>query len=71
MTMKTREIIRLLHQNGFSEESENGSSHLKLHNPFTNTTVMVPRHAKELGKGLERAILKEAGLKKEKNHEER
>ncbi|MGP4118037.1 type II toxin-antitoxin system HicA family toxin [Levilactobacillus zymae] len=32
--------------------------------PENNTTVMIPIHAKELGKGLERAILREANIKK-------
>ncbi|SMS13945.1 hypothetical protein LZ3411_0895 [Levilactobacillus zymae] len=57
-------MIKLLKENGFIEKSQNGSSHLKLYNPENNTTVMIPIHAKELGKGLERAILREANIKK-------
>ncbi|MFC6201681.1 type II toxin-antitoxin system HicA family toxin [Lactiplantibacillus nangangensis] len=63
MPMKPRQIVKLLKENGFIEKSQNGSSHLKMFNPSTNVTVMVPIHAKELGKGLENAILREANLK--------
>ncbi|MFD0897723.1 type II toxin-antitoxin system HicA family toxin [Loigolactobacillus binensis] len=62
--MKPRQLIKLLKQNGFIEKSQNGSSHLKMYNPVTNITVMIPIHAKELGRGLENAILREAKLKK-------
>ncbi|WP_137638382.1 type II toxin-antitoxin system HicA family toxin [Loigolactobacillus binensis] len=64
MPMKPRQLIKLLKQNGFIEKSQNGSSHLKMYNPVTNITVMIPIHAKELGRGLENAILREAKLKK-------
>ncbi|WP_225428697.1 type II toxin-antitoxin system HicA family toxin [Levilactobacillus suantsaiihabitans] len=37
---------------------------MKLYNPQSNVTVMVPIHAKELGKGLERAILREANVER-------
>ena len=33
-------------------------------NLSTNKTVIVPYHSKELKKGLEQCILKQAGLKK-------
>lgn len=36
---------------------------MKMYNPRNNVTVMIPIHAKELGRGLERAILRESGLK--------
>lgn len=64
MPMKPRQMIKLLEENGFVEKSQNGSSHLKLYNPQSNVTVMVPIHAKELGKGLERAILREANVER-------
>ncbi|WP_334468906.1 type II toxin-antitoxin system HicA family toxin [Levilactobacillus sp. HBUAS67488] len=62
--MKPRQMVRLLEKNGFIAKSQNGSSHLKLYNPQTGKIVMVPIHAKELGKGLEHAILREAGIKR-------
>ena len=64
MRMKPRQMIRLLKKHGFIEKSQNGSSHLKMYNSENNTTVMIPIHAKELGKGLEKAILKEANITK-------
>ncbi|MGR3742131.1 type II toxin-antitoxin system HicA family toxin [Companilactobacillus sp. DQM5] len=63
MPMKPRQMIKLLKKNGFIEKSHNASSHCIMFNPKTNKTVPVPVHAKELGKGLEHTILKEAGLK--------
>lgn len=62
MPMTAREIIKLLKENGFEEISSNGS-HRKLFNSRTNKTVIVPYHSKELKKGTEQGILKEAGLK--------
>lgn len=62
MPMKPREMIKLLEDNGFVEVSQNGS-HKKMFNIKTNKTVVVPVHSKELKKGTENAILKEAGLK--------
>lgn len=62
MPMKPREMIKLLLDNGFVEVSHNGS-HKKMFREETNTVVIVPVHSKELKKGTEQAILKEAGLK--------
>ena len=62
MPMKPREMIKLLQDNGFVEVSHNGS-HKKMYREETNTVVIVPVHSKELKKGTEHAILKEAGLK--------
>ena len=62
MPMKPREMIKLLQDNGFVEVSHNGS-HKKMYREETNTVVIVPVHSKELKKGTEQAILKEAGLK--------
>jgi predicted RNA binding protein YcfA (HicA-like mRNA interferase family) len=61
MPMKPREMLRLLKINGFQIVSQNGS-HIKLFNKMTNKTVIVPFHSKELKKGLEQEILKQAGL---------
>ena len=62
MPMTPKEMIKHLKKNGFEEVSQNGS-HLKLKNPATGRTVIVPYHSKELKKGLEQAILKQAGIK--------
>lgn len=62
MPMTGKEMVKLLKENGFIEVSQKGS-HLKLINPETKVITIVPMHAVELGKGLEQAILKQAGLK--------
>lgn len=62
MPMTPREMKKLLEENGFETISQNGS-HIKLKNVQTGKTVIVPYHSKDLKKGLEQAILKQAGLK--------
>lgn len=62
MPMTSREMIKLLGQNGFEKVSQNGS-HIKMKNQDTGKQVIVPYHTKALKKGMEQAILKEAGLK--------
>ena len=62
MPMKPRELIKLLKDNGFVEISQNGF-HKKLFNPKTSKTIIVPYHSKELKKGTEQGILRDAGLK--------
>lgn len=60
--MTPREMIKHLKKNGFEEISQNGS-HVKMKNQVTGKTVIVPYHSKAMKKGLEQAILKQAGLK--------
>lgn len=62
MPMTSQEMLKLLKKNGFEVVSQNGS-HVKLKNPETGRTVIVPYHSKDLKKGMEQAILKQAGLK--------
>lgn len=62
MPMKPKEMIKLLKANGFELVDSNGSHH-KYRNRTTGKQTIVPVHAKELKKGLEQAILKQAGLK--------
>ena len=62
MPMTPKEMINLLKKNGFQEISQNGS-HVKMENPENKRTVIVPYHSKDLKKGLEQALLKQAGLK--------
>ena len=62
MPLTPKEMIKLLKKNGFREVNQNGS-HVKLRNERTKTQVIVPYHSKTMKKGLEQAILKEAGLK--------
>ena len=62
MPMSPKEMLKLLKENGFEEVSQNGS-HIKLKCEETGRTVIVPYHSKDLTKGMEQAILKQAGLK--------
>ena len=62
MPLTPREIIKLLQKNGFIIVSQNGS-HVKLKNEQNGRQTIVPYHNKSLKKGLEQAILKQAGLK--------
>ena len=54
MPMTPMEMIKHLKKNGFEEIRQNGS-HVVMKNRAT--------HSKDLKKGLEKAILKQAGLK--------
>jgi predicted RNA binding protein YcfA (HicA-like mRNA interferase family) len=60
--MTPKEMMKLLQKNGFCIASSNGS-HFKLRNDTTGVTVIVPAHSKDLKKGTENGILKQAGLK--------
>ena len=62
MPMTPKEMIKHLKKNGFEEVSQNGS-HIKMRNTINGVTVIVPYHSKVMKKGLEQAILKQAGLK--------
>ncbi|MFK8796515.1 type II toxin-antitoxin system HicA family toxin [Lentilactobacillus parabuchneri] len=64
MPMTPKEMIELLRQNGFVRKRQRKSSHLIMFNPQTKITVPVPMHAKELKKGTQSGILKQAGIKK-------
>lgn len=61
MPMTPQEMIRLLEASGFHKVRSRGS-HFFFRNERTKATVLVPLHAKDLGKGLEQKILKGAGL---------
>ena len=62
MPMIPKEMIKHLKKNGFEEIRQNGS-HVVMKNQSTGRTVIVPYHSKAMKKGLEQAILKQAGLK--------
>ncbi len=61
MPSTSSELIKFLLKNGFQKVSTKGS-HLKMYNPKTNRTTIVPVHNKTLGKGIVVRILKESGL---------
>ena len=62
MPMTPKEMIKILEKNGFVLISSNGSHH-KYKNNKTGKVTIVPVQSKELKKGLEQAILKQAGIK--------
>ena len=62
MPITSKQMIRLLLEHGFEITGQNGS-HVKLRDYRTNRQTIVPLHNKDLGKGLEQAILKQAGIK--------
>lgn len=62
MPMTPREMIKHLKKNGFEVVGQNGS-HVKMRNTATGHQTEVPYHSTSLKKGLEQAILKQAGLK--------
>ena len=64
MPMTSKEMVKFLKKHGFIEVSGGKGSHRRLQNPLTGRTAQVPYHNKDLGKGLEQAILKQAGLSK-------
>ena len=62
MPMTPKQMVKLLKKNGFEIVSQNGS-HIKMRHTETGRQTEVPMHSKDLKKGLENAILKQAGLK--------
>lgn len=60
--MTAKQMIKLLEQNGFSMIRQRGS-HCFVRNDCNGKTTVVPLHNKELKKGTEHMILKDAGLK--------
>ena len=65
MPLTPKEFIRLIKKNGFVRQKSNNGSHQKFYNAERNITLIVPVHAKEFKKGIEMALLKQAGLTKE------
>jgi predicted RNA binding protein YcfA (HicA-like mRNA interferase family) len=64
MPLKPKQMVKLLEKNGFIKDKSPDGSHQRFYNPKTGKSTVVPIHSKELGKGLEQKILKQAGLKK-------
>jgi mRNA interferase HicA len=59
---KCSEILRILQKDGWYPVSQNGS-HVKMKHPNKTGIIIFPNHgSQELGKGLERKILKDAGI---------
>ena len=62
MPMTPKEMIKLLESSGFKLIRVNGTHHF-YENKGTNKRTAVPVHCRDLKKGTEQKILKDAGLK--------
>lgn len=62
--MKVKEIISMLKKDGWFQVAQKGS-HKQFKHPIKTGRVTVPDHgkSKDLAKGTENSILKQAGLK--------
>ncbi len=61
--MKCSELYRMLTRDGWYKISQNGS-HLKMRHATKKGVIIFPNHgSSEMGKGLERKLLKQAGIK--------
>jgi len=62
--VKYSELIRLLRKSGWFEVRQTGSHMMMQHPNKPSIQLTVPNHGnKEIGKGLQQKILKQAGLK--------
>lgn len=62
--MKCSELLRILINNGWYPVSQKGS-HIKLKHDKKEGIIIFPNHgSQEVGKGLEKRILKHAGINK-------
>ncbi len=60
--MKSSELLRILKRDGWYVISQKGS-HLKMGNKSRKGIIIFPYHgSKEMSKGIEKSILKNAGL---------
>ncbi|MDR9401148.1 MAG: type II toxin-antitoxin system HicA family toxin [Psychroflexus sp.] len=62
--MKCSKLYRILTKNGWYAVSQKGS-HIKMRHNEKQGMIIFPNHgSQEMGKGLEKKILKDAGIKK-------
>lgn len=62
MPKSVREVLKILKKSGFEKVDQNGS-HIKMYNPTTKKTTIVPNHKGDIPIGTEKNIWKQAGLK--------
>jgi predicted RNA binding protein YcfA (HicA-like mRNA interferase family) len=63
--MKCSKLYRILTKNGWYAVSQKGS-HIKMRHNEKQGMIIFPNHgSQEMGKGLEKKILKDAGIKNE------
>lgn len=62
--MKCSQLYKILIKDGWYPVSQKGS-HVKMKHETKNGIIIFPNHgSQEMGKGLEKKILKDAGIKK-------
>ena len=61
--MKGKDLVKLLKKNGWELDRIKGSHHIMVKG---SSTVSIPCHNEDLGKGLYNSLLKQAGLKEGK-----
>ena len=69
--MKDKDLLKLLFEHGWNLKRITGSHHILVKDGFL--TISLPIHGKDLKKGLENTILKQAGLidsSSERSHKE-
>lgn len=62
MPKTSKQMIKFLEKNGFRKLRQDGTSHAIFYNEKTNKKTVIPMHNKDLKKGTEHRILKDAGL---------
>ena len=65
--LPSREVIRRLRAIGY-EGPEHGKSHMKMAHPARRRKIPVPRTNKDIGVGLIRTIIREAGITPEERN---
>ncbi|GAB4021132.1 type II toxin-antitoxin system HicA family toxin [Spirosoma koreense] len=66
MDLSPKRLIKILEENGFYLKRTGKGSHHIYYNPDTKVTVPVPVHNKDMKKGTFLAILRDAGIDKER-----
>lgn len=62
--MKCSEALRILRKDGWYSKTQKGS-HIKLVHDTKRGIIIFPNHgSQEIGKGLERKLFKQAGIKR-------
>jgi len=61
--MKSSELLKKILKAGWYEVRQTGSHKILMHDKHDHTIVFPYHGSKEVGKGMENALLKQAGLK--------
>ncbi|MDR1465448.1 MAG: type II toxin-antitoxin system HicA family toxin [Oscillospiraceae bacterium] len=61
--MTVREVLKILHDDGWRETPSTKGSHIQLEHGIKPGKVTVPSHGGDIPKGTLNSIMKQAGLK--------